>query len=256
MITPTQNTESNGYGIAADASQSNTKMLRMWAKFYLKSSDSVFPTFEEVMTLKDNNEALFNERYASHYHGFFNKQVYRERIRVVAEAYLRDANARVSEYPKKESAYVHVVGLGLGVWQVAPCQTELLVEAYAEVLRTVPLPHISHVDFSWIHATHCDGIVNGAMFTHTAAANPICIHFSARNPAERVEPQHLLVAQYAWDSNAYPGNEYWIGMLSASGDPAAACCSTISELQNPDINPQAFQEARFKIYEDDDQCMF
>ena len=45
-----------------------------------------------------------------------------------------------------------------------------------------------------------------------------------------------MVALFAWNGNSYVGNEYWAGMLAASGDPAAACCSFIPELLNPDIN--------------------
>jgi hypothetical protein len=134
---------------------------------------------------------------------------------------------------------------------VAKCQAELLVEAYAQVLRTVPLPYISHLDFSWIRVPICGNIPSGAMFTHTVSNNPIQIHFSPRNPAEPViTTELLLVAQYAWDSNAYPANEYWIEMLSASGDPAAACCSNITELQNSEINPDAFASSQFMIFEE------
>ncbi len=78
----------------------------------------------------------------------------------------------------------------------------------------------------------------------------IRVKFTRRNPAEKFgegEDGQLLVLSYAWDGNAFPGNEYWVGSLSASGDPAAACMSTIGELHNPLVNPDFLK--RIKVLE-------
>merc|ERR1712130_719273 len=79
----------------------------------------------------------------------------------------------------------------------------------------------------------------------------INVEFGRRSPADELDKEYkdcLNVSMYAWDSNAFPGNEYYLGMLSASGDPAAAACSTISFVQNPEINKEYLNGANAHFY--------
>jgi hypothetical protein len=160
----------------------------------------------------------------------FDKKAYTARMRITIEMFLLETNDRAKDQNRK--AYAYVVGLGLGVWQYSQYQPSLYIECFASVLRSMRLPHISTLNFAWINVpSKC-----AAGVTAAARDQGIEVIFSKRNPAEKLETDELLVLSYAWDGNAFPGNEYWIGSLAASGDPAAACMSTIPELHNPLVN--------------------
>lgn len=237
MITSSQNTEKNGYGDSfTKHCDPQSKLLTIWEKFY----GHRFPTYEEVQADHTGNFIpIGNDTY-------LNKAIYKERMRMSIEPFLIDAHHRGVEQGK--NVYVHAVGLGLGVWQKSPEQAKLLIDVYAETLAKCKLSHISDIDFSWFpnDCTDCGGITNLNIFK--TEHNHTVIHFSKRNPADKLTGSNaskLLVASYAWDGNSYPGNEYWAGALNASGDPAAACCSTIAELQNPNINPNVSSNKLF-----------
>ncbi|KAL2917840.1 hypothetical protein HK105_202713 [Polyrhizophydium stewartii] len=166
---------------------------------------------------------------------FFSVRLYKQRIRITIELLLLEANARAIEAQRR--AYVHVVGLGLGVWEVLSEQMAWFLDVFSAVIDELMLPAIDIIDFSWFrNHDRCGSTVSGAV-RESHNGNRIKIVFSKREPAAKLsDPSLLLIASYAWDGNSFPGNEYWKGSLAGSGDPAAACCSTIAELQNPEIN--------------------
>ena len=242
VVSPEQNTIKNGYGLLADPENPKTTELRMWAELYQSRVENqyVFPTYKEASEDETGRYVPIKVGYSKTV--FLDTLVYRERMKLGVESFLLESNKRAKDAGKK--AYLHVVGLGLGVWKLDDCQTKILVDVYAELLKTHKLDHISDIDFSWFEDVKtCGGVFDEGLFN--SKGHLIKIHFSKREPAAKlnaIDDGKLLIAQYAWDSNSYPGNEYWIGDLNASGDPAAACCSMIPELQNPEINPYARAE--------------
>ena len=188
------------------------------------------------------------------FHGFFgavkntsvgfDRYVYMARMRITIDMLLLEANDRAKEAGQK--AYTYVVGLGLGVWQHHDDQPYYYIDTFTKALTELSLPNISTLEFAWINVEPACA----ARVTAAAQKQGIKVIFSRRNPAEKLDTDELLVISYAWDGNAFPGNEYWVGSLSGSGDPAAACMSTIPELHNPLVNP--FTD-RIKVLEPEKQ---
>jgi len=246
LVTPTQNVEKNGYGTKCT---SPDLLLVAWARFY-ECPEKTFLTYDEVRARVDAGETRWIPLPLGN--AYFDKLLYKNRMRRVLETFLCEANARAKSAAKM--AYCHLVGLGLGVWAVSgKTQARLYIEAIADIVRSVALKNVATIDFSWFPGhSKCGGVSSGGKI-EDASGNRIEIKFSKRNPAEKLtasDASKLLVAQYAWDGNSYPGNEYWDGALSASGDPAAACCSLISELQNPDVNPDGLRGLGAAIFGD------
>ena len=73
---------------------------------------------------------------------------YSQRIRLVADLLIAEANDRAGREGKK--AFVHVVGLGLGVWQITPKQKPIFAGIFLDALVDLKPDHVSDLALSWV----------------------------------------------------------------------------------------------------------
>ena len=253
VITPKQNTRENGYGsgVFMDKKNPEYEIIQEFKKFYnckLPTYEEVTKEYEEVTKDRINFPEIPEI-------GYFNLKVYTERCKILAETFLFEAQ-RIGEF-EGENIYCYIVGCGLGVWMPSNCTVELkdkLKEIYInQFIKCIndyedKLNKIKNLYFGWIKNQAETNSING---TETRTNLNVTIEYGEISPGGNpnklnyivesgLKKQLILVSQYAWDSNSYPGNEYYAGKFyfAASGDPAAACSSGISFLANPDINKE------------------
>lgn len=103
---------------------------------------------------------------------FLNTKVYQDRMRLVLRPFFADADDRAQK--AKKQAYTHIVGLGLGVWQLDRSQQQLFVDAVGQVLYEGRFQHIGVADFSYFDVTTCGGVA------HDQQIHSVQIKFSRR----------------------------------------------------------------------------
>lgn len=137
---------------------------------------------------------------------------------------------------------VFIVGLGAGVWAGGASEFgienkdiyQIIIDIVADFMKdeTFQTTNIREIVFSHFKGGSIENKFKTALNVCKKNSNP------GDPPGSGIEN---VVAMYAWDGNSFPGNEFWVGHKSASGDPAAACASTIPVIHNPALNKKLYQ---------------
>lgn len=229
---------------------------QMWAEFYQVHSY----TYEELtgyISVSNTKDAQkkYTDRYVklSRPNHIFDNEVYYKRLSIIADTVLIEADHRAKL--ENKMAYVNVIGCGLGVWKISQHQVDVFVVSVLHRLRRLQraagLAHVADLNFAYI--TPSDTIL--AMFSNKGSGKTaeyktffenkkhpkggINVTIKTREPSSKLvgeDAGKLLVLTYPWDGNAHPGNEFWLGSVTGSGDPAAACSTQVAELHNAHVN--------------------
>jgi hypothetical protein len=196
--------------------------LRVWKKWYRDRGykGATFPPGPSINDLKQPGGGGLT----------INRELYRIELKEAIAAYLADSNGRGNG----RDVYLHVVGLGAGAWAEGFSPEEIhqiQYDIYKELLSSRQYRNIKAIDFSWF----------GLPGAHPQKFGNVDVIHSKNNPGTKLTGKYANMhkaVMYAYDSNSFPGNEYWDKLPSSeSGDPAAAHATPDLQGQNPHINP-------------------
>ncbi|XP_073960862.1 ADP-ribosylarginine hydrolase CG3568-like isoform X2 [Choristoneura fumiferana] len=275
LITEQQNCLENGYGeevtpttclhvLKTTYVRNNQSARHMWRQIWSEFYQVHSYTYEELTSYVNIQQKPEDNRYVDRYvksnvDEIFDNEVYYKRISVTAECVLLEGEERGRQSGR--DVFINVIGAGLGVWKISAHQADVYVLTFLERVRSFlkmgVLNHVTDVNFAYIKPsasilglfTNITDETEGVDSTEKriffeSKRHPkggINVQLENREPSAKLTGEHagkLLVITYPWDGNAFPGNEFWLGSLTGSGDPAAACSTQITELHNPYINPR------------------
>ncbi|KAJ2944967.1 hypothetical protein O0L34_g1864 [Tuta absoluta] len=258
VLTESQNTVQNGYDQKPPgASNAKSMWRKIWNDFYQIKSLTYAELKSETTIVDKPENVRYKDRFVKIPRSMdvFDNEVYYKRIRITAECVLLEAEARAEKAGK--FAFLNVIGAGLGVWRATPHQNDVYVLTFLDRVTALSdknlLNHVSDVNLSYIDVndqisdlfTDKTGLSGEPTVKHIFIKNKthprggLIFQLESREPSSKLSGEHegkLLVMTYAWDGNAHPGNEFWVGKLHSSGDSAAACSTQVSELHNAHIN--------------------
>jgi hypothetical protein len=146
-------------------------------------------------------------------------------------------------------------------WTIDPRQSLWMLQGFREALTSLSMhnaskiPGVRVLNFGFFNKSFCEAVFNvtgvhSAMVSISSdqAIEVRCEDRAASAKLTGDDAGLTLVYQFAGDSNAYPGNEYWLGELDSSADPAAAGSSLIPWLQNRDVNPQGLNATDAHVF--------
>ena len=209
QITSKQNTYENGYGFKGQDDNHSNALTKLKQYFFpLKNN-------VELKKLQDYRH-IWNEFYEEEDHLYkevsladkrFGKSlqscaicdnvVMKKRYALAIDLLLLESNHRAKL--ENKLAYIHVVGIGLGIWLGAEQQEQIFMECFEQRLKYLlpSLNNVGAVHFSWFHLESCGILQNDSLLAkEDHPKNGIKILISKRNPNEKLVSFDMILHKW------------------------------------------------------------